>query len=148
MTRIRQRILDMLCAAGQPLSAASVFRLLEDDCDQATVYRTLHYLEAKGLAESFIFHCDEHGTERYFCALGDGASHRHWFHCQSCHRFIDIGACTVNGLAEYFEKEQRCLVKRHILYFLGICEECGKQRNPGADKRRPKGRSSPETKQA
>jgi Fur family ferric uptake transcriptional regulator len=128
MTKARREALDLLRAASQPLSAAAIFGRLGACCDQATVYRTLHYLEEQGYAESFILHCDQHGTERYYSAVGGApgneGGHRHWFHCESCHRFIEIGSCTVAGLVASFEKEQGVAVRHHVLYFTGLCPTC------------------------
>jgi Fur family ferric uptake transcriptional regulator len=130
MTRARSAALAVLRDAAEPLSAAAVHQEVGACCDQATVYRTLHYLEKKGLAESFILHCDEHGTERYYAALEEpgreSAPHRHWFHCEACHRFTEIGACTVDGLIRDFESGAGVSVRRHVLYFTGLCKECRK----------------------
>ncbi len=130
MTKARTAALEVLRGAEEPLSAAAVHGMMGSDCDQATVYRTLHYLEDHGYAESFVLHCTEHGTERYYTAVDGGAdgcgspAHRHWFHCESCHRFIDLGSCTVSELVESFERERGVRVRRHILYFTGLCSDC------------------------
>ncbi|TFG83049.1 MAG: transcriptional repressor, partial [Spirochaetales bacterium] len=87
MTRARSLVLGALEDASEPLSAAGVLAAIDSACDQATVYRALGYLESRGKAESFVLHCDEHGTERFFAA--GIAGHRHWFHCEACHRFLD-----------------------------------------------------------
>jgi len=122
MTKARGAALAALRNADRPLSAAGVLSSIGIDCDQATVYRALHYLEARELAESFILHCDEHGTERYYVAA-DGP-HTHWFHCEACHRFIDLGACRIGDLAREMESERGIRVRRHVLYFTGLCAEC------------------------
>jgi len=129
MTKARKATLDTLVDAPEPLSATAVSARLGELCDQATVYRTLHFLEEKGFAESFVLHCEEHGTERYYSAIRADDSdreipHRHWFHCEACHRFIAIGACTVSQLVERFEQEQSVSVSRHVLYFTGLCSDC------------------------
>ncbi|MFA6506503.1 MAG: transcriptional repressor [Treponemataceae bacterium] len=123
MTKAREAALSALRKADQPLSASGVCDAITLDCDQATVYRALHYLEEKGLTESFILHCDEHGTERYY--VPSGAPHSHWFHCEACHRFIDLGACRIGDLTAAVEREKELSVRRHVLYFTGLCGECG-----------------------
>ncbi len=129
MTKARQAVIEVLASSAEPLSAAAVFQYLGSCCDQATVYRTLHYLEEHGFADSFILHCEEHGTERYYTALagGDGkpAPHRHWFHCERCHRFIDLGGCKIDRLVSEYETEYGIQVKSHTLYFTGLCGGCG-----------------------
>jgi len=123
VTRAREAVLAALDAAEEPLSAAAVLgRLGESCCDQATVYRALDYLEDAGLAESFVLRCSEHGTERYFVSAS--RPHRHWFHCEACHRFVDIGACRLGGLAAELERERGFQVRRHSMYFSGLCPEC------------------------
>jgi len=128
MTKARKATLEVLANAPEPLSASAVLQRVGELCDQATVYRTLHFLEEKGFAESFVLHCEEHGTERYYSAIrGDGdreIPHRHWFHCEACHRFIAIGSCTVAQLAEAFERDQDVSVRHHVFYFTGFCADC------------------------
>ena len=75
MTRARKAVLAALEAAGEPLSAALVVEAVDGACDQATVYRALHYLEESGRAESFVLHCSEHGVKRYYAPVGP--AHRH-----------------------------------------------------------------------
>jgi len=109
-------------------------------CDQATVYRALDYLEGAGLAESFVLRCSERGTERYFVSAGK--PHRHWFHCESCHRFVDAGECRLEGIAAELERERGLEVWRHNLYFSGLCADCRGSvgQGPRAD---PAGRGTP-----
>jgi len=116
-------VLSALDAAAEPLSASGVLAAVKDGCDQATVYRSLDYLETAGKAESFVLRCAEHGTERYF--VSSGRPHRHWFHCECCHRFIDIGACALDGLVAELETERGFSVRAHTLYFTGLCPDCG-----------------------
>ncbi len=122
MTKAREAALAALKAAGRPLSAAGVRQAIGVDCDQATVYRALHYLEERDLAESFILHCDEHGTERYYVSAD--APHSHWFHCEACHCFIDLGGCRIGALTADMEKERGLRIRRHVLYFTGLCGDC------------------------
>ncbi len=142
MTRIRKRILQVLQGASEPLSASQVAQRVGPPCDPATVYRGLHYLEEQGFAESFVLSCQEHGTERYYTACeapqpfaipsGVASSgervflppHRHWFHCEGCHRFIPLGVCLLDPVVHQFEQEQQCTVRQHTLYFTGLCRDC------------------------
>ena len=128
MTKARKAILETLVHAAEPLTAASVHAAAGILVDQVTVYRTLHFLEEKGLAESFILHCADHGTERYYTSAPDAGSgepvHRHWFHCERCHRFIDLGECTLAALVRGYETEYGLAVHSHTLYLTGICSQC------------------------
>jgi Fur family transcriptional regulator, ferric uptake regulator len=122
LTKARIAVLAALDAARAPLSAAEVAESLDGACDQATVYRALHYLEETGRAESFVFSCSEHGVERYYASRR--AAHRHWFHCESCHRFIDLGECRIGGLVSRLERELGLRVDRHTMYLTGTCGDC------------------------
>lgn len=124
MTRARKAALGALDAASEPLSAAGVLAAIGACCDQATVYRALHYLESSGFAESFVLHCEEHGTERYYVSAA--TAHRHWFHCESCHCFIDLGVCRLGGIVQNLETEQGLKVSRHVMYLTGLCKVCQK----------------------
>jgi len=122
MTKARQAVLGILDKAGRPLSALDVGALSGALCDTATIYRSLHYLEENGLAESFVLYCTAHGTERYY--VSHNAPHRHWFHCELCHRFVDLGACRVEPILVEMEKDTGVAIKNHTLYATGICAEC------------------------
>ena len=118
-----ERIINLhrvLQASRRPVTVAR----LQDElgCSRATVYRALRWLEERGFAESFALHCEEHGTERYYVRSAE--THRHWFHCESCHRFIDLGACRIEGLSAQLEKDLGVRINRHILYFVGCCPSC------------------------
>ncbi len=121
MTRAREAALAILKDASQPLSASGIANALRSSCDQATVYRSLHYLESAGLAESFILHCAVYGTERYW-TLAKG--HRHWFHCQHCHRFTELSAFCPAEEAAKDALERGLKITGHVLYFTGICDHC------------------------
>jgi Fur family ferric uptake transcriptional regulator len=122
MTKARELVLAVLDAAAGPLSAAAVVEAVGGDCDQATVYRALHYLEGQGKAESFVLSCSAHGTERYYTSRS--APHRHWFHCEECHRFTDIGACTLDAMVSGLERKLGVEITGHTLYLMGICGDC------------------------
>ncbi|MFA5852525.1 MAG: transcriptional repressor [Spirochaetales bacterium] len=122
MTKARKAVLGILDGANQPLSALEVGGSAGALCDTATIYRALHYLEENGLAESFVLHCATHGTERYY--VSHNAPHRHWFHCERCHRFVDLGACKVEPILREMEKTSGVAIRSHTLYATGICADC------------------------
>ena len=128
-TKARQAIMETLARAKVPLTAAAVYEAMDESADQATVYRNLHLLDEEGLADSFILHCADHGTERYYTACpnsGDGgqSAHRHWFHCEKCHSFTDLGSCTLASLVSDYEARHGITVLTHTLYLTGICADC------------------------
>ncbi len=122
MTKARKAVQDILDAAGTPLCALDVEARAGSLCDPATIYRALHYLEEQGLAESFVLHCEAHGTERYY--VSGKAQHRHWFHCERCHRFVDLGACRVEPILRDMEQHTGVTIRSHTLYASGCCAAC------------------------
>jgi Fur family ferric uptake transcriptional regulator len=130
MTKARAAVLAAVEAAPEPLSAAGVAAAVGGGtCDQATVYRALHFLEEGGLVESFVLHCSERGAERYYASRR--SAHRHWFHCEACHRFLDIGGCKVGGLVSEVERELGVSVDRHTFYLTGLCSRCRRPARAG-----------------
>ncbi len=129
MTRARAQVLEYLSRMDVPISARQLSAALGGTHDTATVYRALHYLEDKGYLDSFVLHCDAHGTERYYtmCSQhGDApARHRHWFHCEVCHRFIDLGECRFDELVVHMGHERGLRIHSHTFYATGVCGECG-----------------------
>lgn len=127
MTKARRATLKVLQEADRPLSAGEITERLEITCDPVTVYRTLHYLEEHNYTDSFILHCTEHGTERYYTAskhTADSCNHHHWFHCERCHTFIDLGDCRIEPLVEGYQERLGISVTGHTLYLTGLCPRC------------------------
>jgi Fur family ferric uptake transcriptional regulator len=118
----REAILAAIEASPGPSSAADIVRCLEGRCDTATVYRGLHRLEGEGRLEAFVFECAERGVERYY--LSRASAHRHFFHCERCHRFIDLGECRLGEIVGELERERGLRVEGHTLSFTGICTDC------------------------
>jgi len=125
MTKARTAVLAALETATEPLSATGVSDTLAGLCDLATVYRALHWLEEHGSVESFALYCSEHGMEKYYASRR--SVHRHWFHCESCHRFVDLGACELGELVENLGQEHGLLVRHHTMYLTGLCADCARQ---------------------
>lgn len=132
MTKAREAVNRVLAEAIRPLSALEVGVMVGALCDTATVYRALHYLEGQGMAESFVLHCEAHGTERYYVSVS--SKHRHWFHCERCHSFVDLGTCTMEPLLADMAFSAGVSIRHHTLYATGLCSSCatlrGGSRNP------------------
>lgn len=127
MTKARKATLEVLRMAERPLTATEVSERIPITCNPVTIYRTLHFLEEHGFADSFVLHCSEHGTERYYSPLDSESGsplHHHWFHCERCHRFIDLGDCRIEPLLEGYRSQFGIAVTSHTLYLTGICPEC------------------------
>jgi Fur family ferric uptake transcriptional regulator len=122
MTKARIHVLETIAQAKEPVSARQLCGKFQNEHDPATIYRALHYLEEKGRLDSFILHCSEHGTERYYVL--HVAEHRHWFHCERCHRFTDLGLCQFDALVAKMSAEKGLIVTSHTFYATGVCPDC------------------------
>ena len=134
MTKARRATLEVLEQADRPLSATEITARIKLRCNPVTVYRTLHYLETAGYAESFVLHCSEHGTERYYTVIntsGSACGHHHWFHCEQCHTFIDLGDCSIADLIAAYERDKGLQVTGHTLYLTGMCPQCAQDQPTG-----------------
>jgi Fur family ferric uptake transcriptional regulator len=127
MTKARKATLEVLLGSERPLTASEIAGRIRIACNPVTIYRTLHYLEEQGLADSFVLHCSEHGTERYYVPLhaqDAQTPHHHWFHCERCHGFIDLGSCRIEPLLCGYQSQFGIKVTGHTLYLTGICGTC------------------------
>jgi len=122
MTKARIHVLETIAQAKEPVSARQLCGKFQNDHDPATIYRALHYLEEKGRLDSFILHSSEHGTERDYVL--HVAEHRHWFHCERCHRFTDLGLCQFDALVAKMSAEKGLIVTSHTFYATGVCPDC------------------------
>ncbi len=127
MTKARAAILAEIESSPEPLSATGVSERVAGLCDLATVYRALHWLEESGAVESFALYCTEHGMEKYYASRR--SAHRHWFHCESCHRFVDLGACKIGELVENLGRDHGVRVTHHTMYLTGLCADCVRQQS-------------------
>jgi Fur family transcriptional regulator, ferric uptake regulator len=122
MTVKRQRILDTLKKERLPLSALQVHARMKKDLDLTTVYRGLQYLEKNNHLESFIFDCDNRGTERYYILRE--IQHRHYLHCNKCHTFIPLKTCPLSRSLKNIQKEYNFKINSHVLTLVGLCGNC------------------------
>ncbi len=124
MTKARRNLLSILQQAKEPLSVSSLLQHPEVTCNQATVYRSLHYLESEGYLDSFVLHCTDHGTERYYSCRSRKATHDHWFHCTVCHRFTGLGECFLAEDLKRWEELYGFSVCDHTFFLTGVCATC------------------------
>ncbi|MBN2041522.1 MAG: transcriptional repressor [Spirochaetes bacterium] len=122
LTSRRKKILDTVNKTPLPVSARDVYESVKKKINLATVYRGLQYLEDNNYIEAFTIACSREGTVRYY--HGKELPHRHFFHCELCHKFLPFLSCSLNKELELFEKYNNCSVNRHVLYLTGICGSC------------------------
>lgn len=125
LTTKRKLVLDKISQAELPLHAGSIHDSLKSRLNLATVYRTLQFLEEKGFVDAFTIPCAQEGTIRYYHKKMK--KHVHFFHCESCHTFISLPACTLDRSLSKSRELQGGKVNRHVLYCLGTCPKCNKK---------------------
>jgi Fur family ferric uptake transcriptional regulator len=100
MTKARKATLEALKQSKQPLTATEVHKIINLKCNVVTVYRNLSYLESIGKATSFVYSCAENGTQRYY-----SSEHSHFFHCERCHSFTNLGSCKLEPLLDEYHSK-------------------------------------------
>lgn len=122
MTKARKAVLDTVKDSSIPLSVGEIYNKILIPMDRVTVYRALKYLEEQGFLESFSFTCALKRTERYYYHRRE--PHAHFFHCEQCHTFVDLGKCQLGPQVSRLEAQHGVRIVTHTLYFTGICAEC------------------------
>jgi Fur family ferric uptake transcriptional regulator len=122
MTKKRQQLLKLLQQGSQPMNAAQLHKELQSSQDLTTIYRGLQYLEQQDLADSFVYECEDRGIERYYIAKN--SDHRHYMHCEHCHRFIAFSGCPLEGAVEKLEAEYGFKISEHFITLKGVCSDC------------------------
>lgn len=121
MTKRREAVCSLLQKASHPLSAAEIAHSLSSQMDQATVYRSLQYLEGMHIVESFLFECRVEGILKYYTY--NSGVHTHYFHCEKCHCFIAIERCNSEAITR-LEHTHNIVITGHTICYRGICSTC------------------------
>lgn len=120
-TKQRERVLEVLTAAGTPLSALDIAARIEREGGGAwlsTVYRAL---------ESFV----EHRVAVRIAVMGSDVAlyelntngHHHYAVCVDCHRIIPLKSCPVGHFVPELP-EDGFAVTGHNLEVFGHCKNC------------------------
>ncbi len=122
-TPSRLAILGVFSKTKNPLSAQEIINSLPADFDQATVYRTLKSLKAKGVIRQIDL---RHNHAHY--ELADIADHHHLI-CLGCGRIEDVHHCEVEAIQGTILRSSKhfAKIKTHTLEFYGTCKACAKK---------------------
>ena len=122
VTGQRQAILDILRLRRRPLTSKEIFAALpHQDCDLATVYRSLRLLERAGMVKRFDF---GDGVAR-FELLGEGEDgHHHHLICTVCTRIVELEECFGEELEAKIATASGFKGVTHRLEFFGVCPRC------------------------
>ena len=122
LTGQRHAILQILRAYHGPLSIREIqARLRDENCDLATIYRSMHLLEELGLVKRFDFGA---GGAR-FELLGEGDDgHHHHLVCTRCAEVVELAECFPTELEKRIASENGFAAVTHKLEFFGLCPRC------------------------
>lgn len=137
ITHPRQRVVALLDAACEPLSAYDIAERLEargEKVDTVSIYRILECLADHHLIHRVL------GTGKVLkCVLGPATecnastcgphhhTHDHCHHlliCQHCHSVAEVPCPDLTALKQYVERVSAFRVKTHQLEFWGLCAQC------------------------
>lgn len=122
VTGPRQAILEILRRQAHPLSIREVFLALpKEDCDLATVYRSVHLLENMGMVKRF--HFGQGGARFELLPEGDDGHHHHLV-CTHCSQIVEIEECFPESLQKKIAARNGFKAVTHKLEFFGLCPRC------------------------
>jgi len=121
LTRTRRAVIEALAAAGGPVSVRALHEAVgARRVDLVTVYRTLHWLAALGVARAV----PTGGTAELYELAAPG-DHTHHLVCDGCGAVQTVSVC---GLApdvgERIAAQHGFRVTHHRLTFHGRCRDC------------------------
>ena len=123
-TRQRERVLEVLSGADQPMSALDIAQAVERGGGTAwlsTVYRVLESFVERGVAVRIAVT----GSDMALYELKI-PQHVHYAVCVDCHRIIPLLQCPVEHLAPTLP-EDGFAVTGHNLEVFGHCRDCQKR---------------------
>jgi len=122
ITGPRQALLNLLRAQAHPMSAKEMFAALpKNECDLATVYRSIRLLEQMGMVKRFDF---GDGTARFELLEEGDDGHHHHLVCIRCSGIIELDECSMTELEERIAVRNGFKAVTHKLEFFGLCPRC------------------------
>lgn len=122
VTGPRESILNILRRHPGPLSAREIFQALpREECDLATVYRSLHLLEDMRMVKRFDL--GRGGAKFELLPEGDDGHHHHLV-CTRCSDVVEIEGCFPVELERTIASESGFTAVTHKLEFFGLCPRC------------------------
>ena len=121
MTGPRKSLLEALHRQHHPVTIKEITAQLREDCDLATIYRSMHLLENLGMVKRFDF---GDGVARYEMVEEGEEDHHHHLICTGCATVVEIEECFSEELEERIARGNGFKSITHRLEFFGICPEC------------------------
>jgi Fur family ferric uptake transcriptional regulator len=122
ITGPRAAILEILRQHPHPLTNKEILAALpKNECDLATIYRSMHMLEKMGMVKRFDF---GDGVAR-FELVGEGDDgHHHHLVCTRCSEVVEIAECFPGEIEKRIALANGFKAVTHKLEFFGICPDC------------------------
>jgi Fur family transcriptional regulator, ferric uptake regulator len=124
LTRAQRQIHLLLEDSGKAMTAQSIYQTLQaqqQSIGLATVYRSLHSLQVKGIAQARAL---TNGEWVYGLTSDDS----HYLTCLNCGTSVPVEACPVQALTENLTQSSQFQIFYHTLEFFGLCFSCRRDR--------------------
>lgn len=125
LTRIRQRVLELVWQSHQPLGAYTLLSLLaEEGFNSAppTIYRALEFLQHEGLIHKLA------SVNAYTGCTNPGAPHEgHFFLCLSCHQALELDTSTLQDSLQNSADNHGFSIAQQTIEITGYCAQCQHQ---------------------
>jgi Fur family transcriptional regulator, ferric uptake regulator len=127
-TKQRRAILDLVAAAGRPVSVPDLLAANGSDVSQSSLYRNLVVLEGVGVLQR-VSGVGNH--DRFELSEALSGRHHHHLTCTACGLVVDIAAdpvveTAVAGEARRISAELTAVVTGHSLDLYGRCADCSR----------------------
>jgi Fur family ferric uptake transcriptional regulator len=127
-TKQRRAILDLVAAAGRPVSVPDLLGDDTSDVSQSSLYRNLVVLEGVGVLQR-VTGAGNH--DRFELSEALSGQHHHHLTCTVCGLVVDIPAdpeveAAVAGEARRIAAQMAAVVTGHSLDLYGRCVDCSR----------------------
>lgn len=124
ITGPRAAILEILRKHLHPLTNREILIEMQtgrEQCDLATIYRSMHMLEKMGMVKRFDF---GDGASRFELVGENDDGHHHHLVCTKCSEVVEIDECFPKKIEKQIAAKNNFKGVTHKLEFFGICPEC------------------------
>jgi Fur family transcriptional regulator, ferric uptake regulator len=122
ITEPRAAILEILRRHPHPLTNKEIFSAMpKNQCDLATIYRSMHLLEKMGMVKRFDF---GDGAARFELVGENDDGHHHHLICTKCSGVVEIEECFTEEIEKKMAAQNGFKAVTHKLEFFGLCPKC------------------------
>ena len=122
LTRVRQRVLELVWQSHQPLGAYTLLSLLaEEGFNSAppTIYRALEFLQNEGLIHKLA------SVNAYTGCSNPGNPHEgHFFLCLSCNQALELDTSTLQNSLQNSAENHGFAIAQQTIEITGYCAQC------------------------